>query len=271
MKKNKKTLMACTILACTILFLFSGSLKASAKTMTLKAGKAKTYSVKKGKTYYAKFKAAKTGYMTVVTSNTKYVTLINAKHKKVGSCQEGNLELTFPTSSNKASGYAHPAAFGVKKGKVYYLKLTSNFSGSSKVKILNTKCRAYAANKKSKAYKLSKDKKLTSAVMAGKKKTWWFKYKTTTDYRNLMVEFNSSHVVEALYGTKADNCEYKVQMYDASGKELGSETTKYNTYLYDYKFFGPAGSKGSTIYIKVTALSKYNSGWFYVKAKDSEN
>lgn len=249
----------------------TGAAKTQAATMSLKASKAKTFKAKAGKNYYAKFKASKTGYVKIAATNTKYITLVNAKHKKIASCQEGTPEFQMPEIESKESGYAHYATYGVKKGKTYYVKITSLFSDKSTVKYTIFKNKVYAANKKSKAYVLKKGKLLRNAVIAGKKKTWWFKYKTTTNYRSLQIDFATSHIVEQYTNTKADSSDYTITAYDASGNVLDERTVTYNDYLYDYRFFGSAAQKGTWIYIKVTCSSKYNSGWFTLKAEDAEN
>lgn len=194
--------------------------------------------VEKAQTRYFKVRATSAGYITVQANNLSgNVTLMNSSKKKALS----NAVSARDYSPTKVT-------FGVKKG-TYYIKAKNNDTndGIYQIKYTNKRIKEKSGKKKSRAVLLKKKRTKKGTIVAGEKRTDWYKFRVT----------KRKTVRITMKG--ATNNKLKVAVYKG-GRNIGKGT------LYDFskgvrlKSLGKL-SKG-TYYIKVYRGSKNSSGWY---------
>lgn len=195
--------------------------------------------VEKAQTRYFKFKAKYNGYVTVQTKKLSgYVTLTNSKKKAL-------------SNAVYASSYStKKITFGVKKDKTYYLKAKNrytNYDGYYQIRYTNSRISEKSGKKKSRAVLLKKKRTKKGTIVAGEKRTDWYKFRVT----------KRKTVRITMKG--ATNDELKVAVYKG-GRNIGRGTLYESRGGVKLKSLGKL-SKG-TYYIKVYRGNKKSSGWY---------
>ena len=126
--------------------------------------------VEKAQTRYFKVRATSAGYITVQANNLSgNVTLMNSSKKKALS----NAVSARDYSPTKVT-------FGVKKG-TYYIKAKNNDTndGIYQIKYTNKRIKEKSGKKKSRAVLLKKKRTKKGTIVAGEKRTDWYKFRVT--------------------------------------------------------------------------------------------
>lgn len=202
---------------------------------TVYSGRQIAVGQKNGQTNYFKFKAIRNGYLRVQSSEGyDKVTLYNSTKKKA---------LSNATSTHYAPTY------GVKKGRTYYVRVVSGYNsdGGYNLKVTNTAIKEKSGKKKSKAVLIKKKKTKKGTIVAGEKRTDWYKFKVTKKKRVRVI----------MKG--ATNDQLKVVIYKGK-RRVGSGTFGYYSEKLTLKSLGKL-SKG-TYHIKVYRGNKKSSGWY---------
>lgn len=206
------------------------------RTLTNKAWSA--VGVEKAQTRYFKVRATSAGYITVQANNLSgNVTLMNSSKKKALS----NAVSARDYSPTKVT-------FGVKKG-TYYIKAKNNDTndGIYQIKYTNKRIKEKSGKKKSRAVLLKKKRTKKGTIVAGEKRTDWYKFRVTKKKR----------VRITVKG--ATNNNLKVVIYKGK-KRVGSGTYRNYHKRLTLRSYGKL-SKG-TYYIKVYRGSRTSSGWY---------
>ncbi|WP_415929149.1 hypothetical protein [Zhenpiania hominis] len=194
--------------------------------------------VEKAQTRYFKVRATSAGYITVQANNLSgNVTLMNSSKKKALS----NAVSARDYSPTKVT-------FGVKKG-TYYIKAKNNDTndGIYQIKYTNKRIKEKSGKKKSRAVLLKKKRTKKGTIVAGEKRTDWYKFRVT----------KRKTVRITMKG--ATNDELKVAVYKG-GRNIGRGTLYESRGGVKLKSLGKL-SKG-TYYIKVYRGNKKSSGWY---------
>ena len=189
---------------------------------------------KDAQTNYFKFKAVRNGYLKVQSSEGyDKVTLCNSKKKALSNAVSTNYSPTF----------------GVKKGKTYYVKVAAGYNsdGAYALKVTNSTISEKSGKKKSRAVLLKKKRTKKGTIVAGEKRTDWYKFRVT----------KRKTVRITMKG--ATNDELKVAVYKG-GRNIGRGTLYESRGGVKLKSLGKL-SKG-TYYIKVYRGNKKSSGWY---------
>lgn len=193
--------------------------------------------VEKAQTRYFKVRATSAGYITVQANNLSgNVTLMNSSKKKALS------------NAVYVSDYSPKVTFGVKKG-TYYIKAKNNTNpdGIYQIKYTNKRIKEKSGKKKSRAVLLKKKRTKKGTIVAGEKRTDWYKFRVT----------KRKTVRITMKG--ATNDELKVAVYKG-GRNIGRGTLYESRGGVKLKSLGKL-SKG-TYYIKVYRGNKKSSGWY---------
>lgn len=193
--------------------------------------------VEKAQTRYFKVRATSAGYITVQANNLSgNVTLMNSSKKKALS------------NAVYVSDYSPKVTFGVKKG-TYYIKAKNNDTndGIYQIKYTNKRIKEKSGKKKSRAVLLKKKRTKKGTIVAGEKRTDWYKFRVT----------KRKTVRITMKG--ATNDELKVAVYKG-GRNIGRGTLYESRGGVKLKSLGKL-SKG-TYYIKVYRGNKKSSGWY---------
>ena len=192
---------------------------------------------------YVKFKATASGYIRIKTKNySGYITLCNAER-----------DSRSPKVYVDSVYDELPPAFGVTKGKTYYLRL-NNFNDYTSICVTNTKVTDQSGSSKSRAKTMSVGETYKGYVSAGSTTKDWFKF-------NL-----SSSKYWAIYVKGAANEKLKICLYKKDG-------TLVNTYYYygeDAKIYSYGKFKG-TYYISISRGNTKSSGYYSLKLKTSNS
>lgn len=138
---------------------------------TVYSGRQIAVGQKNGQTNYFKFKAIRDGYLRVQSSEDyDKVTLYNSTKKKALS---------------NATYTRYAPTYGVKKGRTYYVRVVSGYNsdGGYNFKITNTRIKEKSGKKKSKAVLIKKKRTKKGTIVAGEKRTDWYKFKVTKKKR----------------------------------------------------------------------------------------
>ena len=193
--------------------------------------------VEKAHTRYFKVRATSAGYITVQANNLSgNVTLMDSSKKKALS------------NAVYVSDYSPKVTFGVKKG-TYYIKAKNNTNpdGIYQIKYTNKRIKEKSGKKKSRAVLLKKKRTKKGTIVAGEKRTDWYKFRVT----------KRKTVRITMKG--ATNDELKVAVYKG-GRNIGRGTLYESRGGVKLKSLGKL-SKG-TYYIKVYRGNKKSSGWY---------
>lgn len=193
--------------------------------------------VEKAQTRYFKVRATSAGYITVQANNLSgNVTLMDSSKKKALS------------NAVYVSDYSPKVTFGVKKG-TYYIKAKNNTNpdGIYQIKYTNKRIKEKSGKKKSRAVLLKKKRTKKGTIVAGEKRTDWYKFRVT----------KRKTVRITMKG--ATNDELKVAVYKG-GRNIGRGTLYESRGGVKLKSLGKL-SKG-TYYIKVYRGNKKSSGWY---------
>lgn len=194
--------------------------------------------VEKAQTRYFKVRATSAGYITVQANNLSgNVTLMDSSKKKALS------------NAVYVSDYSPKVTFGVKKG-TYYIKAKNNYTnydGIYQIKYTNKRIKEKSGKKKSRAVLLKKKRTKKGTIVAGEKRTDWYKFRVT----------KRKTVRITMKG--ATNDELKVAVYKG-GRNIGRGTLYESRGGVKLKSLGKL-SKG-TYYIKVYRGNKKSSGWY---------
>lgn len=146
------------------------------------------------------------------------------------------------------SDYSPKVTFGVKKG-TYYIKAKNNTNpdGIYQIKYTNKRIKEKSGKKKSRAVLLKKKRTKKGTIVAGEKRTDWYKFRVT----------KRKTVRITMKG--ATNDELKVAVYKG-GRNIGRGTLYESRGGVRLKSLGKL-SKG-TYYIKVYRGNKKSSGWY---------
>lgn len=199
---------------------------------------------KDSQTNYFKFKAVSTGYLVVEGDENA----VYSAYCKVALCKSPQAAYSGETSLRYAPAY------GVKKGKTYYIKVTATYNskGNYTLKVTNKKISDKMGKKKSKAVTLKRKKTKKGMIQAGagsKDATNWYKLKLTKK-RKVTIDVTSN-----------SNDAFKISIYKG-GRRIGTKTV-YN------RASGPIYSIGKwpkgTYYVKVQRKNTKSSGWYTLK------
>lgn len=205
---------------------------------TVYSGRQIAVGQKNGQTNYFRFKAVKNGYLNVQSSeNYDKVTLCNSKKKAV--------------SNTLSTGYV--VTYGVKKGTTYYVKVVSGYNGDGgyNFKVTNTRIKEKSGKKKSKAVLIKKKKTKKGTIVAGEKRTDWYKFKVTKRKRvRITIKGNTNEQI-------------KYVIYKGKRKVMGGSGTLWRNYDGRTEINKLSGklTKG-TYHIKVYRGTKKSSGWY---------
>ncbi len=190
-------------------------------------------------TNYFRFKAVRNGYLKVQSSEGyDKVTLCNSKKKALSNAVSTNYSPTF----------------GVKKGKIYYVKVAAgyNLDGAYALKVTNSTISEKSGKKKSRAVLLKKKRTKKGTIVAGEKRTDWYKIRVP----------KRKSVRITMKG--ATNDELKIAIYKGN-RRVGRSTLGYYSKSITLRSVGKL-SKG-TYYIKVYRGTKKSSGWYSLRWK----
>ena len=215
--------------------------------------------LEKGYTW-VRFKAKKTGTLKVTAVRFADAVWLTDSKKKLLSRPDADGNLIVDEFTNVIT-------FGVKKGKTYYLRIRSQDDLDS-LNTLKTKFTALSVTggtKKSKAKSIKKNKWQKGVIIAGTKHARWYKIKLPKSQKaTIYFRFNGSQFCSFYaWSKKIGGITRKFyrenEGLDVSGKGLLDSDTK--------QIRTPKLPKGTVIYVKVSNLSKKDSGCYQIKWK----
>ena len=142
----------------------------------------------------------------------------------------------------------------MKKGKTYYVKVAAGYNsdGAYALKVTNSTISEKSGKKKSRAVLLKKKRTKKGTIVAGEKRTDWYKFRVT------------KRKTVRLTMKGATNDELKVAIYKGN-RRVGRSTLGYYSKSITLRSVGKL-SKG-TYYIKVYRGTKKSSGWYSLRWK----
>ena len=261
---TKQWIRLSVLLLTTILFTLSGKQIVNAAT-DYDAGKlASKGSVTittggTGEYDYIKFVAPKDGYVTFTANNIPE----NDGRIFRGEWFLCNSARKAISSSGDCGFYDEDSVtFAIKKNKTYYLKVLTHGNGnfSHKVDYTYKSVKEKSGSKRSKAVTIKKNKKVSGLLMAGEKKSDWYKVKLTKK-QTLKITFSTKSyrgLAFKVYDKKGNEVMGLSYFQPSSTTETVTLVSKKNSYTDATKKL----AKG-TYYIKVYCLSDVRACGYY--------
>lgn len=269
MKKttNKIKNFVATILAFAMMisvFSASAPTKVQAADMSFKGKGTSTLILTGNETlpqYYVKFKAGVTGTITLTFANTSKgfaegeMQLLNGKKKPLTSMEEWR---------SVGPEYHVTKTFGVKKGKTYYFWFEAGNDVQVKASVKAVK--KYNCNSMKKAKTIKKGKKVTSVLIAGEKKSDWYKVKLNkrTHLRLIIEAITNGESADALHIMNGDGPQFKISFYDSKGKPLKIEYGSCIMTTWERRQGISIVAPKGTLYIKMQDNSGETSGQYSI-------
>ncbi len=289
--RNKSKGIVCVILAVMMAFSsvtvpqrtqaaveknFSGTGKS---TVSISDAESYQMDLQKPITHYIKFKAGVTGYITLkFVSDSK---LLNAKTGE-RVMAEGDITLCDSKKSpigvmeawysKKAYTGDNARTYGVLKGKTYYFKVES--WGGVKISANVVKVAKSSANSKAKAKNLAMGKSAKGVMIAGQKKSDWYKVKLTKGAK-LKIEYTAKTMGYAdakQYGYQEAGLRFTFVMNTKDGKWTAKTdltplkpNNSVKITMRDEKYGTLHNLPAGTYYVKVEPINKKSSGYYTLK------
>lgn len=254
MKKGTNILLS-ALLIFTLVFTSSSVVFAesgqSGRTQTVYNNKPISIELDKGQDYYFKFRAVKNGYLKLESYNYYGYTYGNAT-----LCNSKKKAISSPTNLQ------YSPTFGVKKGKTYYIKVVpaENHDVAHTFTVINKAIREKSGKKKSKAVLLKKNKQKQGTIVAGEKRTDWYRFRVTKKSKKHEIAIkgatNNKIKVVIYRGNKRMRFAGERQPLVLNAIRSNSSNTTFIT--------GDNWKKG-TYYVKVYRGTSKSSGWYSLK------
>ncbi len=255
---------------------FSGTGKS---TVSISDDESYQMDLQKPITHYIKFKAGVTGYITL-----KFVSDSKLLNAKTGEPVKAEGDITLCDSKKNAIGvmeawYSKKAytgdnarTYGVLKGKTYYFKVES--WGGVKISANVVKVAKSSANSKAKAKNLAMGKSAKGVMIAGQKKSDWYKVKLTKGAK-LKIEYTAKTMGYAdakQYGYQEAGLRFTFVMNTKDGKWTAKTDltplrpkNSVTITMRDAKYGTLHNLPAGTYYVKVEPINKKSSGYYTLK------
>lgn len=255
-------------LAVSVWILFSGSADISARELDFNQSSvveiqdSDAYPVT-GSYTWIRYKAPKNGYIKLEASygskkytySLGYWRLYRANKKTALSADK----VSYTTKSGTDT-YARTSYFGVKKGKIYYLRVIA-YDGV-KLQCSFQAVREKSAASRKKAKPLKKSKTTTGTILSRDKTSDWYK-----------LTLKKAQNIQLCYKVRSDG-KFRLTLYSADGSELVSVLCGYTAKTQKAVVRQKSGLTGSrtkmaagTYYLRIEPENSYSTGYYTLKWK----
>lgn len=215
---------------------------------------------------YIKFNAKNTGYVTIKMENASaiepaygYIAFCDSKKAALNSAYE-----KWDTNYDKAAYYTR--SFGVKKGKTYYVKITTSYGVKVTATFKKVTKNNNSSKKKAKTLKAKSTAK--GVIIAGDNTVDWYKIKVSGN-KKIKLSYTAKTNGDTDYnGIKVTLCTKNGKPYKSyDWVSPWTPSSWYKAYRSNYITGKKIGVPDGTYYIKVERYNKTSSGYYTLNWK----